>query len=145
MDVRLMLGDCRERMCEIDDGSIDAIICDPPYPCIDREYGRWTEAEWHELMRAVVAECRRVLKPSGSAVFVLQPNYETPGKMRLWLWEFLVWAGREWGLVQDAYWWNFAALPKQGCQRSIGLMRSSVKPCVWLGPLDCYRDQEAVL
>src|ERR1019366_3942891 len=26
----------------------------PPYPEIDREYGRLTEAEWHELMRTVV-------------------------------------------------------------------------------------------
>ena len=53
------------------------------------------------LMKSVVGESRRILKPKGSAVFVLQPNYESLGKMRLWLWEFVVWAGREWNLVQD--------------------------------------------
>ena len=30
-DVRLMNGDCLERMKEIADGSVDAIICDPPF------------------------------------------------------------------------------------------------------------------
>ena len=48
------------------------------------------EAEWHELMRAVVTEGRRVLKPSGSMVVILQPNYEAVGRMRLWPWEFVV-------------------------------------------------------
>jgi DNA modification methylase len=64
--------------------SIDAIITDPIYPEIDREYGRLTERQWHALMREVVAECRRVLKPKGSAVFILQPNAEKIGQMRLW-------------------------------------------------------------
>ena len=27
----LMFGDCLERIKEIPDGSVDAIICDPPY------------------------------------------------------------------------------------------------------------------
>ena len=51
---------------------------------------RMTEAAWHEMMRGVVAECRRVLKPSGSAVFVLQPNSERVGRDRYGL-EFMVW------------------------------------------------------
>lgn len=144
-ECRLFLGDCRDWLPEVADGSVDCVVTDPPYPEIDRPYGRLTEAEWHELMRDVVGQCRRILKPAGSAAFILQPNYETTGRMRLWLWEFLLWGGRTWGLVQDAYWWNYTALPTQGCQRTIGLMRSSVKTVVWLGPSDCYRDQDAVL
>lgn len=31
MTVRLMLGDCRERMKELEDASVDSIVCDPPY------------------------------------------------------------------------------------------------------------------
>ena len=57
------------------------------------------------LMREVVRESRRILKPKGSAVFIFQPNYEKIGKMRLWLWEFLLWAAKEWNLIQDVYWW----------------------------------------
>ena len=66
--------------------SVDAIITDPPYPCIDRAYGRMTEAAWLDMMRTVVKECQRVLKPSGSSMFILQPNYRSVGSMRLWAW-----------------------------------------------------------
>ena len=78
-------------------------------------------------------------------VVILQPNYEKLGRMRLWLWEFVAWAGREWNLVQDAYWWAVDAMPLAGTDRRIGLMRQSVKMCVWLGPPDCFRDQGKVL
>jgi DNA modification methylase len=142
--VRLMLGDCLERLGEIAAGSVDAIICDPPYPCIQRSYGTLTEAEWHALMRGVVAESRRILKPTGSAVFILQPNSERVGKIRPWVFDFQAWACRAWNLVEDVYWWNYAALPMGGaCHR--GLLRSSIKPCVWLGDPACFRDQESVL
>jgi DNA modification methylase len=144
-DVRLLTGDCIEQMRTLDSGSIDAIITDPPYPEINRPYGRMTEAAWHELMRGVVAEAKRVLKPHGSAVFILQPNSETAGRMRPWLWEFMTFICREWNMVQDAWWWNFAAIPAFPCQRQYGLMRPSLKACVWAGPSDCFRNQEAVL
>ena len=96
-------------------------------------------------MRVVVTEGRRVLKPTGSMVVILQPNFEKVGKMRLWLWEFVAWAGREWNLVQDAYWWNFGCLPAVCASRKNALMRQSVRMCVWLGPPGCYRNQENVL
>ncbi len=142
---RLIHGDCRKELAKLPDRSVDLILTDPPYPEIDREYGRLAEAEWHELMRAVVTEGRRVLKPTGSMVVILQPNYETVGRMRLWLWEFVAWAGREWNLIQDAYWWTFDAMPLTGSSRKDGLMRQSVKMCVWLGPANCYRNQDNVL
>jgi ParB-like chromosome segregation protein Spo0J len=141
----LLHGDCRVKLKEIASGSIDAIITDPIYPEVSREYGKISEAQWHDLMRAVLAECRRGLKPKGSAVFILGPNSERVGKMRLWLWEFVAWAGGEWNLVQDAYWWAVDTLPLGGIKRHQGLMRPSVKMCVWLGPSDCYRNQQAVL
>jgi len=141
-DVTLMLGDCLERMGEIADGSVDAIVTDPPYPEVARPYGRMTEAEWHVMMRGVVAESRRILKPPGSAVFILQPNNKNAGSMRLWLWEFVVWIGREWNLVQDVYWWNTTALPLT--KNDPNTLRSSVKICVWFGASDCYRDASSV-
>jgi hypothetical protein len=141
----LFYGDCRKKLKEIATASIDAVITDPIYPCVKREYGKISEAEWHELMRTVISECRRVLKPKGSAVFVLGPNSETIGKMRLWLWEFMVWAAKEWNLIQDCYWWAIDVLPLGGTSRKQGLLRPSVKTCVWLGPADCFRNQEAVL
>lgn len=145
-DCRLILGDALAVLPTLEAGSVDTVITDPPYPCIDRPYGRWTEAEWFALMDTVVPECRRVLKPTGSAVFILQPNSERVGRMRTWLWDFLAKWGREWGVVQDAYWWNFTALPcGEGVKQRRGLLRASVKACVWLGAPDCYRDQASVL
>lgn len=144
-DVRLMMGDCLDLMPSILDASVDAIICDPPYPEISRPYGRMTEAEWDAMMRRLIPECRRVLKPTGSAVFVLQPNSEKVGRMRPWLWEFMAWTCREWNQVQDVWWWNFTALPTVHCHRDRGLTRPSVKACVWLGDPDCLRNQDDVL
>jgi hypothetical protein len=137
-------GDCRDVLHTLPDASFDACICDPPYPMIRRPYGMLTEEEWFDLMRAVVPEVRRVLKPHGSAVFVLQPNSERVGRMRTWLWEFLAWVGREWGVVQDVWWWNISALPRGGCNKA-GLLRGSLKACVWCGSAECHRDQAAVL
>ena len=142
---RLIHGDCRRELKKLPDKSVDLILTDPPYPEIDREYGRLTEAEWHDLMKTVVTEGRRALKPTGSMVVILQPNSEKVGKMRLWPWEFVAWAGREWNLVQDAYWWTYDAMPLVMSHRANGLLRHSVKMCVWLGPPGCYRNQENVL
>lgn len=138
-------GDAAAFLAALPAASVDAVISDPPYPEIDRPYGRLTETEWHALMRAVVAECRRILKPRGSAVFILQPNSERVGRMRPWLWEFMAWTAREWNQVQDAWWWNPAAQPTVHTHRAKGLLRPSVKAAVWLGAEDCYRDQSRVL
>lgn len=127
----------------LSDSSIDAIIADPPYAEVDRDYGRLSEQIWFDLMTSCVMEFKRVLKPTGSAVIVLQPNYEIVGKMRAWVWRFMVWCCEFWNIVQDAYWWNHAAIPLAGA--SHGLMRQSVKYLIWLGSPNCYRNQDDVL
>jgi hypothetical protein len=136
-------GDCLDWLPLVPDASVDAIITDPPYPMIDRPYGKLTEAEWWDLMvEGVIPHVRRILKPTGSAVFILQPNSRKVGSMRGWLWEFMAWACREWNMVQDAWWWNTSAMPSGGCTQ-MGTLKPSVKACVWLGPADCYRDQDS--
>lgn len=142
------LGDACDILPTLPDASFDCVISDPPYPEIDRPYGRMTEAAWHEMMRVVVRECKRVLRPTGSAVFILQPNSERVGRMRPWLFEFMAEQARGedgWGLVQDVWWWNTAALPTVGSRQSIGLLRPSVKACAWIGPRNCYKNQDNVL
>ena len=129
--VTIYHGDCREVIPSLE--QCDCVITDPIYPEVRREYGKISEVDWHLLMKAVVTECRRILKAKGSAVFIFQPNYEKLGRMRLWLWEFVAWAGKEWNLVQDCYWWATDAMPLAGTSRKYGLMRQSVKMCIWLG------------
>jgi 16S rRNA G966 N2-methylase RsmD len=51
---RMLAGDFRERMAEIPDGSIDAIVTDPPYP-----------AEFLPLWSDLAKHAARVLKPQG--------------------------------------------------------------------------------
>lgn len=144
MNYELFYGNCTDYLPTIQDYSIDAIISDPPYPEIDRDYGRMTEKEWLIMMKSVVNQSRRVLKPTGSAVFILQPNSEKAGRMRGWLWKFIDWCCDEWNVIQDAYWWNINAMPNGGATTQ-GLMRGSIKYCVWCGNSDCYRNQSNVL
>ncbi len=136
-------GDCRAVLPALPDAFADAVITDPPYPGIVREYGTWTEAEWFDLMDVVVRECRRILRPTGSAVFILQPNSERVGKMRTWLWEFMAKWGREWGIVQDVWWWNLGAIPLT--KNDPEALRGSLKACVWLGMAGCHRDATGIL
>lgn len=145
MTAHIIHGDCLDVLPTLPDASFDAVITDPPYPHIKREYGVWTADEWLAMMRRLVPELRRVLTPTGSCMMVLQPNSERVGRMRTWLWEFMTWAGSEWGIVQDAYWWNMNAIPGVHAQRENGLMRPSLKVALWLGLDKCYRNQAAVL
>lgn len=147
MNVELHLGDCLDILPTIASKSIDAVITDPPYPHIKRDYGTWTTEEWWALIvEGMIPEVRRILKPTGSAVFILQPNSEKVGKMRGWLWEFMAWVCREWNMVQDVWWWNISALPSGvSAPRERGLMRQSIKACVWAGIPSCFRQQDNIL
>jgi hypothetical protein len=146
-------GDCLAWLDTLPTESIDAVVCDPPYAEIDRDYGRMTEAQWEEFAHALVRKSLRVLKPRGSAVFIIQPNSERVGRMRAWVFRFLAWCaddlvretGGRVGMVQDAWWFNPAAMPTIHCNRDRGLMRPSMKPCAWIGSEDCYRAQDEVL
>lgn len=145
-------GDCLAWFDTLPDASVDAVVSDLPYAEIDRDYGRMSEPAWEEFAHAVVRKSLRVLKPRGSAVFIVQPNSERVGRMRAWCFRFLAWCaddlvretGGRVGLVQDAWWWNTAALPLGGATTA-NLLRPSAKPCVWVGPEDCFRSQREVL
>ena len=51
-----MQGDCLERMKEIPDGSVDAVICDPPYGTTVAKWVQWlplTALMWEQLRQRV--------------------------------------------------------------------------------------------
>ena len=81
--VTLYRGDCNEILPTLAENSIDAIITDPPYAEVSRDYGRLTEPEWFALINPVMEESRRVLTPTGSGVYILQPNSEKIGRLRM--------------------------------------------------------------
>jgi len=68
--VRLLQGDCLERMQELDDVSIDLTVTSPPYDNLRTYNGTltdWNEAKW----KAIIAELFRVTKKGGVVVWVV--------------------------------------------------------------------------
>jgi site-specific DNA-methyltransferase (adenine-specific) len=67
-EIKLMQGDCLDRMKEIPDGSVDAIITDPPYGT--------TACKWDTVidLEAMWTQLKRIIKPNGAIVlFASQP------------------------------------------------------------------------
>lgn len=60
--IKLMFGDCLERMKEIPDGSVDLILTDPPYGT--------TACKWDSVIpfNLMWAELKRIIKPNGAIV-----------------------------------------------------------------------------
>lgn len=68
-DILLRQGDCLQLMQEIPAGSVDMVLCDPPYGITSFDWDRALPAE------ALWAQLRRVLKPNGvAALFGTEPN-----------------------------------------------------------------------
>jgi len=66
--IEIKIGDCTDRLKDLEDNSVDAIICDPPYGLKFMSKG-WDDIgngsqqrEWH---RGWLTEAHRVLKPNG--------------------------------------------------------------------------------
>ena len=66
--IEIKIGDCTERLKDLEDNSVDAIISDPPYGLKFMSKG-WDnigegsqQREWH---RKWLVESYRVLKPNG--------------------------------------------------------------------------------
>jgi DNA modification methylase len=60
-DLRLMLGDCLERLREMEDCSVDSVVTDPPYG-LSFMGKKW---DYDVPSEDIWRECLRVLKPGG--------------------------------------------------------------------------------
>jgi predicted methyltransferase len=83
-----ILGDCLEVMKSIDSGSIDAIICDPPY---GTTACKWDSVIPFELMWK---ELKRIIKPNGAIVLFGSEPFSSALRMSNikqykydWIWE----------------------------------------------------------
>lgn len=65
----LLGGDCRDRLRELPDASIDAIVTDPPYELVGRDGKGFNSTTWDctgvAFSLLMWQECLRVLKPGG--------------------------------------------------------------------------------
>jgi len=71
METRLMNGDCLERMKEIESGSIDMILADPPYGT--------TACKWDSIvpLEQMWEQLKRIIKPSGAIVMTASQPFTT--------------------------------------------------------------------
>lgn len=75
--ITLMLGDCRERLREVTDNSVDLIFTSPPYA--DRRkktYGGIPPNKYVEWFLTVGKELHRVLKPAGTFILNIKEKAE---------------------------------------------------------------------
>jgi site-specific DNA-methyltransferase (adenine-specific) len=58
IQMQLMLGDCLERMKEIEDGSVDMVLCDPPYGTTQNKWDSVISLEnlWPDLWRCLKSD-----------------------------------------------------------------------------------------
>lgn len=83
-----MKGDCLERMKEIPDGSVDAVICDPPYQI--------TACKWDSIipLEPMWEQLKRIIKTNGAIVMTASQPFTTTlisSNMKMfrycWVWE----------------------------------------------------------
>lgn len=86
--MRLMQGDCLERMKEIETGSVDMILTDPPYGT--------TACKWDSVipLEPMWEQLKRVIKPNGAIVMTASQPYTTTlissnmnGFVFCWVWD----------------------------------------------------------
>lgn len=109
--MKLMLGDCLERMKEIPDGSVDLTVTSPPYDNLRTYNGTlndWTEGKWKEI----IAELFRVTKDGGVVVWIVGDatikgsETGTSFKQALWAMEC------GFRLHDTMIWWKRNAMPQ---------------------------------
>ena len=86
--LRLMAGDCLERMAGIPDGSIDMVLADPPYGT--------TQCKWDSVIpfEPMWAHLKRIAKPNAAIVMTASQPFTSalvmsnPGVFKYcWVWE----------------------------------------------------------
>lgn len=86
--INLMKGDCLERMKEIEDGSVDMVLTDPPYGT--------TACKWDSIipLEPMWEQLKRVIKPNGAIVLFGSEPFSSALRMSNiknykyeWVWE----------------------------------------------------------
>lgn len=74
-----LLGDSRERLTELQTGTVDLVFTDPPYN-IDRKYPGYNDnlspSQYLGMLGSVWFQCKRLLKPTGSIAVVIGQKYQ---------------------------------------------------------------------
>ena len=98
--LRLMQGDCLERMAEIPDGSVDLVLTDPPYGT--------TACKWDAVIPfdEMWAHLRRIAKPNAAIVMTASQPFTTrlvQSNIRAFKYEWIWQKTRSTGFLQAAF------------------------------------------
>lgn len=109
------LGDSREVMAQIPDGSVNLVFTSPPYALhYKKEYGNEDKEKYVEWFLGFAREFRRILSEDGSFVLNIGGSYN-PGEPTRSLYHFklLIALVEEVGfyLAQECFWYNPAKMP----------------------------------
>ena len=97
---KVMQGDCRERMKEIDTASVDLIVTSPPYGNQRaRTYGGVRPGEYVEWFLPIAQEMLRVLSPSGAFILNIK-EAAVNGERHTYVLELIL------GMIETGWAWN---------------------------------------
>lgn len=132
----LMYGDCLDRMKEIPDGSVDAIICDPPYGT--------TACKWDSIipLELMWNELKRVIKPNGAIVMTANQPFTTTliaSNMKMFKHEIIWFKNVPTGMAQASYApMKYHESVLVFCKGKIGVFNKQMQEREGVGK-DCYR------
>ena len=85
INIKLIKGDCLEKMKEINDKTIDLVLTDPPYNISKAKWDKWeTIDEYIEFIGDIFLQCQRILKDNGSLYF-FHNDFEQMAEIQYWI------------------------------------------------------------
>lgn len=105
-ETRLILGDCREKLKEIESDSIDLVVTSPPYAdSRANTYGGVSPDDYVEWFLPISAELLRVLKPSGTFILNIKEKV-VDGERHTYVLELILAMRRQGWLWTEEFIWH---------------------------------------
>jgi site-specific DNA-methyltransferase (cytosine-N4-specific) len=136
------MGDARELLGGLEDGSVDLVLTSPPF-ALQRQkaYGNEDQDSYVDWLLGFCGEVHRVLKPTGSFVLDLGGAYEKGRPVRsLYNYRVLIRLCDELGfrLAEEFFWYNPARLPSpiEWVNKRKVRVKDAVNTVWWLSKTD---------
>lgn len=103
---QILEGDCRDLLPQLPDACIDLIITSPPYADQRQQvYGGVPPDEYVQWFLPIAAECKRVLKPTGSFVLNIKERVVN-GERHTYVLELILKMREQGWLWTEEYIWH---------------------------------------
>ena len=118
---KILIGDCREKLKDIEKGSISLVVTSPPYN-IGKKYGKYKDKvtldEWKDLIKEVFTLVNKCLKKNGSFFLNVSPVPDNKTKEIIPLDAICYFLGKETGFyLRNSIIWHFNNM--QNCKNRL--------------------------